>query len=81
MRTKVGARGGWGEVVCRVLVHSKTRYKNMFLHLGPVAGVEYFPPKGTYVFMFYFLEDVPVDKALFCELEVMSGTIETQAVC
>jgi hypothetical protein len=36
----------------------------MFLHLAPVVGVKYFPPKGTYDFMFFFLADVPVDKAL-----------------
>jgi hypothetical protein len=48
---KGGSLGGGG-VVCGVLVHSKTRYKNMFSHLAPVVGVKYFPPKGTYVFMF-----------------------------
>ncbi len=47
MRTMVGARGRRGGVVCGVLVHRKTRYKKMFLHLVPVVGVQYFPPKGT----------------------------------
>jgi hypothetical protein len=45
---KGGGLGGGG-VVCGVLVHAKLP---MFLHLVPVVGVKYFPPKVTYVFIF-----------------------------
>jgi hypothetical protein len=46
MRTKVGAQGGQGGIVCRVLVHSETS----FYHLASVVGIKYFPSKGTHVF-------------------------------
>ncbi len=38
----------------------------IFLHLAPVDGVEYFPPKVTITYVclcFYFLEDLPMDMA------------------
>ncbi len=43
---------GGRDFKCGDLVHSETRYL-CFLHLEPVVGVKYFPPKGTYVFMFF----------------------------
>jgi hypothetical protein len=47
MRTKVGAQGGGVCLECEFIAKL-----GMFLHIVPEVGVEYFPPKGTYVFMF-----------------------------